>query len=81
MEQAEDIFKEIMALIDKRNMLCEEWIERIDSELRNGAISYDEYRQQSKMIQEEIAKTKEVLKRQKYRISSAPSSSSLKRRP
>ncbi len=68
MENDEDIFKEIMALIDKRNRLCEEWIERIDTELREGSISYEEYSKQTKMIHEEIARTQEVLNRQKNRI-------------
>ncbi len=68
MENDEDIFKEIMALIDKRNRLCEEWIERIDTELREGSISYEEYSKQTKMIHEEIARTQEVLQRQKERI-------------
>ncbi len=68
MEQEDDIFKEIMALIDKRNRLCREWMERINTDLREGAISYEEYRMQSKMIDQEIDKTKEVLERQKRRI-------------
>lgn len=68
MEQEDDIFKEIMALIDKRNRLCREWMERINTDLREGAISYEEYRMQSKMIDEELDKTKEVLERQKRRI-------------
>lgn len=68
MENDEDIFKEIMALIDKRNRLCEGWIEKIDRELREGSISSEEYNMQSGMIREEIAKTEEVLNRQKNRI-------------
>lgn len=68
MEQDEDIFKEIMELIDKRNKLCGEWIVRLDKDHREGAISYDEYLRQTEMIHEEIAKTEEVLNRQKKRI-------------
>ncbi len=68
MEHDEDIFKEIMALIDKRNRLCEEWIERIDRERKEGTMTSEEYQKQKLMIKEEIAKTKEVLERQKNRI-------------
>ncbi len=68
MEQDGDIFKEIMALIDKRNGLCEEWIERIDREHKEGSMTSEEYQQQKLMIKEEIAKTNEVLERQKNRI-------------
>lgn len=68
MEHDEDIFKEIMDLIDKRNQLCEEWIEKINKDLREGSITQEEHSKQSRLIQEEITKTEEVLKRQKNRI-------------
>ncbi len=33
MDHDEDIFNKIMALIDKRNRLCEQWIEKITFQL------------------------------------------------
>ena len=40
-----DSFMEIMALLRKHNRICREWMDRIDWEVGNEDISYDEYMQ------------------------------------
>ena len=60
----DDPFMEIMALLRKRNSICMEWMDRIDREVENGDITYDEYMQQAQMIREEMARTDEAFRRQ-----------------
>ena len=55
---------EIMALLRRRNQICREWMERIDREVEDGDITYDEYMHQAQMIKEEMAKTNEALRHQ-----------------
>ncbi len=59
-----DSFKEIMELLRKRNKICVEWMERIEKEVQEGVISFEEYKSQMHFIRSEIAKTEEVRKRQ-----------------
>lgn len=55
---------EIMALLRKRNRICKEWMDRIDREVGDGSITFDEYKEQAQMIREEMARTDEAFKRQ-----------------
>ena len=55
---------EIMALLRKRNQICREWMDRIDREVENGDITFDEYMEQAQKIREEMAKTDEAFRRQ-----------------
>ena len=60
----DDPFMEIMALLRKRNRICREWMDRIDREVENGDITFDQYKEQAQMIKEEMAKTDEAFRRQ-----------------
>ncbi len=60
----DDSFMEIMALLRKRNQLCDEWMERITRDLKDGSITFEEYKDQARMIKEEMSKTGEAIKRQ-----------------
>ena len=60
----DDSFMEIMALLRKRNQICREWMDRIDREVENGDITFDEYMEQAQKIREEMAKTDEAFRRQ-----------------
>ena len=41
----DDPFMEIMALLRRRNNICRQWMDRIDREVENWDITYDEYMQ------------------------------------
>lgn len=60
----DDTFMEIMSLLHKRNRLCREWMEMLDRDLEAGVITYEEYKEQMRMIGEEIAVTGEAIRRQ-----------------
>ncbi len=55
---------EIVALLRKRISICDEWMERIEQELKEGSITFEEYMEQAHMIKGEMAKTEEAINRQ-----------------
>lgn len=54
---------EIMSLLRKRNRLCREWMEMIDRDFEAEVITYEEYKEQARMIEDEIARTSDAIRR------------------
>ena len=54
---------ESISLLRKRETLCDEWFQRINRELKEGRLPYDEWEMQIRQIEEEKGKTSEALAR------------------